>query len=162
MASGNSSSIDCKVWYPQFENTSSHSQEHSRASVVALRSHFPVLVWLQTGSTSCRAAVAQIPGYQPLRKLVCSGSYRGNDLKLSTNAAGLFPIPGHLVNPTACVSSQTPAHVTASTRSCTWRAGASECPEVILAIAADTRQGQLYPFLKYLSNLFLKPSAQEI
>lgn len=56
------------------------------------------------------------------------------------------------------VSSQTPAYVTASTR----RAGASECPEVILAIAADTRQGQLYPFLKYLSILFLKPSAQEI
>lgn len=35
-------------------------------------------------------------------------------------------------------------------------------PEVILAIVSSTKQGQLYPFLKYLSKLFFKTPGQEM
>lgn len=37
-----------------------------------------------------------------------------------------------------------------------------ECPEVTSAIAAIAKQGKLYPFLKYFTNLFWKPPVQEI
>lgn len=35
-------------------------------------------------------------------------------------------------------------------------------PRSHLAIVATAKQGQLHPFLKYLSNLFLKTPVQEI